>query len=301
MKRNLQLFISRLVATFFVVTTSHAQVNLLKNSDLETQGAWLVNQCDLNGSFDITFGASGFSPSGGSGKSVEFSFTSDGTTTAEAFVYQPVVIKPGHTYKFSSAMIDASTSLTDSWIGICYVTAKPVAGEGIEEIKAAVFGTWQECNGVGFDGLIDTSCASYPTGETTAFPYFHVSDTLENDTIYFGIDVGTWGTTCSIDLYFDNITLVDSAEVGTSVTNLLKSAHSLSLFPNPASNGTINIKYSSGTSVTNYSVFSLTGQEVLKGIFINQTTLDLTNLKQGVYFLKVMNNGKSEIEKLILR
>jgi hypothetical protein len=299
MKKLLFIF-SMFIATLILAINSTAQDNLISNSDFETQGAWKVNQCDPNGNFDVSFAITGVTPSDGSGKAVELAFASDGSSTAEVFVYQPVGIIPGHTYTFSAAMMDLSLALTDSWIEIAYVTTEPVDGAGIEEISAAKFGTWQACDGAGFDGLIETSCATYPTGLTTPFPYFHIPDTTSSDTIYFGIDVGTWGTTCNLDFSFDNLTLVDSAEVsGINLLHFDKPANLFSLYPNPSVNRIVNIDIFD-KSYMNYNLLNGEGQVIISGYINGSASLDLGYLKSGIYLIQVLSDKQTETKKLIL-
>ena len=272
------------------VGSGSQSVNLLQNSDLETQGAWLVTQCDLNGTINATFGTDGTGPQGGANKFLELKFPAAGASS-QVFVYQKVVIKRGHTYKFSAAMKDVSTSLADDWIGIAYTDKKPVTGQDITEKAIATFGSWQTCNGKGFDGLVETSCA-------TTSQYFKIPTTLSSDTIYFGINVGTWGATSNIDLYFDNVTLADSVGITSATMNPTSSL--LKVYPNPTNNGTVNLQYDNSTNLTSYSLVDMLGKEELKGTFVNRITLDIKKCKQGIYLIKVENDGKSEVQKLLV-
>lgn len=292
MKKLLLTVIIGLAVSVCIASTLYAQTNLLNNSDMEMQGDWIINQCDPNGTFQVIFGSSTV-PEGGSGNSVEIFY--DGSTTAEVFVYQPVEIIPGHTYKFSAAMLDYSPSLTDSWIEIAYVTTEPAPDSLIEEIPAAKFGTWQDCNGRGFDGLIETSCGADDFGNG----YFQIPDTIDTDTIYFGINVGTW-LTASIDLYFDNLTLSDSLDTGFGIDKPDIASRSFSIYPNPSLNGFVNIISSETSGLTYYSVFSILGEELLSGNFNGQTTLDLTHLKKGIYFISMTSNEILTTKKLLL-
>ena len=265
-------------------------VNLLQNSDFETQGAWQVTQCDVNGTINATFGTTGTGPQGGSDNFLELKFPAAGTSS-QVYVYQKVVVKRGHTYKFSVTMKDVSTSLADDWIGIAWTDKKPIAGQDIKETTAASFGSWQTCNGKGFDGFIETSCAA-------SSQYFKIPTTLPSDTIYFGINVGTWGATSNIDLYFDNLTLTDS--VGSTSATMSPTSSSLKVYPNPANKGIVNLQYDDSSDLINYSLADILGREKLKGSFTNQTTLDLRNCKQGIYLIKAENDGKSEVRKLLV-
>jgi len=75
----------------------------------------------------------------------------------------------------------------------------------------------------------------------------------------------------------------------------------LKVYPNPANEGVVNIKYDNSSNLTSYSLVDILGRETLKGSFMNQITLDLRNCKQGVYFVKIENDGKSEVQKLLVK
>ena len=290
-----------IAATFLLVSNAKSQTNLLQNSDFESQGVWLVNQCDANGAFTVSFGVSGITPTGGSGKAVELAFESDGSSTAEVFVYQPVKITPGHAYKVSGVMLDLSLALTDSWIEIAYVTAKPVANTAIDEVAAIKFGTWQACNGVGFDGALETSCGAIPEGGTNPSPYFHIPDTTSNDTIYVGIDVGTWYTTCNLDFAFDNITLIDSLEAGggTGIKDLTLSGNLFDITPNP-SMGLVSIRSIENTDLR-YRIYNSAGTLITSGIITSSASLDLSNWNKGVYYIQVVSKNATQTRKLLLQ
>jgi len=266
-------------------------VNLLQNSDFEMQGAWMVTQRELNGPVNATFGTSGTGPQTGSSKFLELKFSAAGRTS-QVFVYQKVVVKRGHTYKFSAAMKDVSSSLSDDWIRLAYTDKKPIAGKDISESAIATFGSGQACDGKGFDGLIETSCA------VSSSKYFKIPTTLSSDTIYFGINVATYGATSNIDLYFDNVTLIDSVGT-TSATKNIKTS-SLKVTPNPANNGIINLEYNNSTISPSYSLYDILGREKLKDSFLNQIALELRGCKQGTSFVVAENDVKSEVQKFLV-
>jgi len=88
--------------------------------------------------------------------------------------------------------------------------------------------------------------------------------------------------------------------VGTTSTPIFPKSSSLKVYPNPANNGTVNLEYDNSTNLTSYSLADILGRERLKGTFTNQTTLDLKNCKQGIYLIKVEDDGKSEVRKLFV-
>jgi alpha-L-fucosidase len=75
---------------------------------------------------------------------------------------------------------------------------------------------------------------------------------------------------------------------------------SLKVYPNPTNNGIVKLKYDDSSYLTSYSIVDMLGKEELKGTFMNQITLDIRSCKQGTYFVTVKNDGKSEVQKLLV-
>ncbi|MEQ3663021.1 MULTISPECIES: T9SS type A sorting domain-containing protein [unclassified Olleya] len=69
---------------------------------------------------------------------------------------------------------------------------------------------------------------------------------------------------------------------------------SISLYPNPTKS-TLNIKTAS--AIANISVYSLLGKQVIK---TNSKTVDVSNLSNGVYLIKIMDvNGNKHVKRFI--
>lgn len=69
----------------------------------------------------------------------------------------------------------------------------------------------------------------------------------------------------------------------------------ISIYPNPVSN-VLKIDSPEGL---NYEITNITGQKVLSGITDN-TNLDLSKLESGVYIFRIIENGYSFIERIIV-
>ncbi len=104
--------------------------------------------------------------------------------------------------------------------------------------------------------------------------------------IFSGNPAGA-GTVFIDNVYFSNINL---AIDGFSVSNF-------NLYPNPTKN---NLTIESLNEIQNISVFNLLGQEVKKlSLAATQTTLDVSSLKNGVYFITITSNGITSSKKFI--
>ena len=73
-----------------------------------------------------------------------------------------------------------------------------------------------------------------------------------------------------------------------------------SVFPNPASNGFVNINTTNTSAKTSVSVFNVLGKEVINTI-LKSDRLDVSNLNAGVYILKLNQNGASTTKKLVIK
>ncbi len=71
------------------------------------------------------------------------------------------------------------------------------------------------------------------------------------------------------------------------------------VFPNPATNGFVNIT-SSSQSPKDIHVYDVLGKLLIKQT-ISGSRLNIQNLKAGVYILKVAQDGRSETKKLVIR
>ena len=69
------------------------------------------------------------------------------------------------------------------------------------------------------------------------------------------------------------------------------------VYPNPAKN-TLNI---SGAESASIDIYDVTGRVVMqRGQLDNNAALDISSLNTGVYFVRLVNNGQTQTEKLIV-
>lgn len=72
----------------------------------------------------------------------------------------------------------------------------------------------------------------------------------------------------------------------------------LNMYPNPVSNGTLYIT-SNSSRVKSVAVYDVLGKQVLN-VKTSNSALDVSNLKGGVYFVKITEDGKTDTRKLIV-
>lgn len=93
--------------------------------------------------------------------------------------------------------------------------------------------------------------------------------------------------------FFDNIQFIEilGLENNTQET--------FSIYPNPASNGYVNIT-SFFSGVKTVSVYDILGKKVMNTT-ISSSILNISELKSGVYILKIIQNEISTTKKLVIK
>lgn len=142
---------------------------------------------------------------------------------------------------------------------------------------------WKNFNGTSYDIETDT--------------YYYLK--YPDETVYrFHFTSFDGSSTGNLAFEYEDVTHLMS-------TVVFDNKNSFSIFPNPSSDGRVEILYENQTTGNgNVAVFSLTGKKVFetqlkdKG-FYNQV-LDLSDLAQGVYLVKFEAGGFSTTEKIIL-
>lgn len=93
--------------------------------------------------------------------------------------------------------------------------------------------------------------------------------------------------------FFDNVQF--EGTLGTENNT----QETFSVFPNPASNGYVNVT-SSTSGDKNISVYDVLGKQVINTT-ISTDSLNVSELTTGVYIMKITQNGISSTKKLVIR
>ena len=72
----------------------------------------------------------------------------------------------------------------------------------------------------------------------------------------------------------------------------------LELFPNPANN-IININLKNNI-ISNYEILDISGKVLLSDSFLNETQINSSDLKNGIYIIRVRNDFKSFSKKITI-
>jgi hypothetical protein len=110
---------------------------------------------------------------------------------------------------------------------------------------------------------------------------------------------GTTSGTGNIE--YDDIKVSDNWSYVTTSTLSVKQNDiaGLSIFPNPVTNGTLNIN-SDANAERNVVLFDVLGKQVINVTTANNT-INVAKLNAGVYIVKITEEGKTATRKLVIR
>ena len=98
-------------------------------------------------------------------------------------------------------------------------------------------------------------------------------------------------------VYWDDLSFVKNSSASLNNNPISGFAS----YPNPVSNGILNIS-SASTSVKEVTIFNLLGKQVLSSRFSGiKKNIDVSSINAGMYILKVTEEGKMATKKLIIR
>lgn len=104
-------------------------------------------------------------------------------------------------------------------------------------------------------------------------------------------------TDASITALFSPGTKID----GTSILSVNDvTVNSFNIYPNPVSDGFVTIKSTTGQAI-NVVMVNLLGKEVRTVSLVNNQLLDVSDLKSGIYILRITQNNATICKKLIVK
>jgi len=132
---------------------------------------------------------------------------------------------------------------------------------------------------------------NWNTGDTT--------NTLIVDSAHYGIGLHTFIVSVVNKESIFNCITEDTITIeikNCSSVNNIENKNNISLYPNPANNLIIianeTLKY-----IQNLQIFDVTGQICNSNIFDQENTIDISNLQNGIYFIKITFDDNSLITK----
>lgn len=97
--------------------------------------------------------------------------------------------------------------------------------------------------------------------------------------------------------YAQGLSVPASVTAVVSVLSIAESEANFGIYPNPAEN-VLNIK---SNTTFEYQMINSVGQVVMSGVANGNARLNVSELNNGVYFLKMVANGNTTVEKVIVK
>ncbi|MDV6170376.1 T9SS type A sorting domain-containing protein [Flavobacterium sp. DG1-102-2] len=260
-------------ALMLTAITANAQQNVLVNGDFENWTEENPVNFDKAGTTvlynDLLVKETTISQSGNSARQ-----ESKAQGTTQYLEYGDLIsVVPGQSLTISYSYMDndtkARTRLWSSWLNDAN-TALPTADQSnIQETEYSVENTqW----------VNKTLTVTVPAG---AAKLRYQIRTYHQDGVGGGY------------IYFDNLSLIVNGVAGVNDNTI----EGLQLFPNPVSEGTLNIT-SSNNNDKDVVVYDMLGKTVLSAKVTNGT-VEVSNLTAGIYIVKITEEGKTATRKLI--
>lgn len=112
-------------------------------------------------------------------------------------------------------------------------------------------------------------------------------------------------TTFSLSAQWDSFSTDTCSNLGSKISNkatkeeIISESDGIALFPNP-SNGEFTISYNNSNKTYAVKIFSILGQTVYSKENIKQSTVQISNLPKGIYFVKITDDSKTTNKKIII-
>lgn len=305
MRKNLLL--SALLVTGISLTNAQ---ELLKGGNMENASNWQYsspNGSDVTDLVSATFNYTDDVPTNGSGGSLRLT----GFGTTRSVTWQGVTLTPGKSYILTGLIKNISSeALTNTWVEVILSRNEPDptkdygAGTGDymytnNSWMSEPYGNFEGLDGTLFEttkfvwkSVLDDGSADSTLASTT----ITIPDTTMDNSWFVAIKAGCWNTagveTPTFDFVFDNISLV--ATDATAVAQM-SPEKIFNVYPNP-SNGMITVK----GLTDSYNVYNTAGMLIKSGQ-ISNGFVNLNDLKEGVYMIKLSNATTSEIHKILIK
>ncbi len=124
------------------------------------------------------------------------------------------------------------------------------------------------------------------------------NDTNTDTISYPGPIFGSMGAYYFID---DVCVSTDSTLCNVSTgLNQIEKDRELLIYPNPAS-GHVSINFSNQSKINSFHLFNIHGQIIIEKINYESNKIDITNVPDGIYIVKIIADHKTYFDKIIVR
>ena len=177
---------------------------------------------------------------------------------------------------------------------------------GISSTGNSADATWP------YDLIFDTTYrATVEYDQSQNIAQLWIDASSENDESIMGSDEDDPGTSITQfglrqsdssnneSIHVDNLSITQTFGETLSSNQFQEINFDIELFPNPTSSGFVNVS-ANQNGLIYAEVYDILGKLIISSA-VNNNILTLNDLKSGIYIVKITQNNKSEIKKLIIK
>lgn len=184
-------------------------------------------------------------------------------------------IIPGHSYTISYRYMDNDVNARSRMWGYWLTSASATINEGNDN-----------------DALLRPSTYSE---DNSTWLLYTITITAPTDAAVFRFETRSYAQNAGMGvIYYDDFKMIDNDNLSVKQNQI----DGLKIYPNPVTNGTFFINTSSD-STKEVVVYDVLGKQVIKTSTTN--SVNVSNLKGGVYIVKITEDGKTATRKLIIK
>lgn len=141
-----------------------------------------------------------------------------------------------------------------------------------------------------------------PGGDVSTWSFYWTAPSFDAGAITFYVasitgNKNSVGGHTTVDTEYASKTLVIGGVLGINDAQILN----FSMYPNPSDNK-VTLQLPSGTNNAQAQVFDYLGKTlILKDITSSNSSLNISNLSSGIYFVRIQSDNKVGVKKLVVR
>ena len=244
------------------------------NSDLDT---WLTDNCgDTDEQPGSTSDGNKFGSKAGAGRGVKLN-------EACRRLYQVVSVTPGTNYTlFMDSRSEAENVPSEVFILNQEITSEAGLENGVADTRVDAYMTitndFNATKSSDTEDTFTTTTFSFTASASIVVIYVRASAAVDS----------------SHEVFYDNIELYDTASLSTK--DIL--ASKVKLFPNPAKDYITVL--TNNVQISSVEMYSVLGKKVLSTKTLINNRLNVSNLSNGIYFMKINAESGSTTKKIII-
>ena len=205
-----------------------------------------------------------------------FAASQTSQSSTQVFGNFELPVTPGHSYTISYWYLD-----------------------NVPNAKSRIWSAWVTGTGAGSSDMTTNADVLHPStysADSANWTQVTLTLTAPEGANRFKFQVRTFREAVGVEggkIYYDDLSFVDN-----SLSVNQNSIAGLKVYPNPVVNGTLYIDTDASASKA-VAIYDVLGKQVVKAT--TEQTVNVSNLKAGVYIVKITEEGRTATRKLVIK